>query len=139
MPSLPAKPAYSYAMVRVVPRVDRGEFINAGVVLYSPERRYLGASTWLDERRLVALWPNADVNLIRRHLHALQQVAEGGSEGGPIAALSQRERFHWLTAPRSAMIQISPVRTGISDNPEQMLARLTADIVAMPDRAPATS
>ncbi len=129
MPSEPSTPAYNYATLRIVPRVHRDEFINAGVVLYSPERRFLGARVHVDERRLRALWPHIDVALVRRHLSAVEHIANGSKEGGPIAALKQGERFHWLTAPRSAMIQVSPVRTGISNDPGSVLESLAADLV----------
>ena len=105
--------SFDYATLRVVPRVEREEFVNAGVILFCLERRYLSCRISLDERRLLALWPGMDVDLVRGHLRAVQLICAGEPEGGPMALLSQRERFHWLTAPRSTVLQTSPVRTGI--------------------------
>src|ERR1700744_3559221 len=110
---MPETASFDYALLRVVPRVERQEFINAGVVVYCPEKRYLAARVRLDKARLKALWPDADVGLVEKHLEAILRIAEGDSAAGPIAQLSQRERFHWLTAPRSTMVQPSPVHTGV--------------------------
>ena len=124
-----AAKAYSYAVIRVVPRVERDEFINAGVVLFSQEHRYLGASVSLDEARLRALAPDADLSAIRRHLEAIPRICSGAANGGVIAKLPLKDRFHWLTAPRSTMIQISPIRTGITAEPEQTLEHLAKELV----------
>ena len=126
---MPERRAYSYAVVRVVPRVDRDEFINAGVILFSQEHRYLGATVQLHEGRLRALAPEADVTAIRRHIQAIARIAAGDADAGPIARLPQKDRFHWLTAPRSTMIQISPIRTGITEDPEGVLEHLVRDLV----------
>ena len=109
--------AYDYAIVRVVPRVERGEAINAGVILACPTRDYLGAQIALDEARLRALAPDCDVAELRVALDAIAWIAAGDPRGGPIAALPRRERFHWLVAPRSAIIQTSPVHTGLCADP----------------------
>lgn len=126
---MPGPCAFDYAVVRVVPRVDRDEFVNAGVIVFSPQKRFLNARTHVDETRLKALWPSLDIALVRRHLEAIPRVAAGDPEAGPIARLSQSQRFHWLTAPRSTVIQISPVRTGLAAEPEKLLAHLTQELV----------
>jgi hypothetical protein len=116
--------SFDYALLRVVPRVERQEFINAGVVVYCPEKRYLAARIRLDAARLKALWPEADEALVAKHLEAVERICAGDAAAGPIAKLSQRERFHWLTSPRSTMIQPSPVHTGVCDGTEELLDRL---------------
>jgi hypothetical protein len=116
--------SFDYAIVRVVPRVERQEFINAGVVAFCLEKKYLGARIRLDEQRLKALWPDADVELIRDHLAAVERVCAGDPAAGPIAALSQRERFHWLVSARSTIIQTSPVHSGLCDGTDQILDQL---------------
>lgn len=121
---MPAHSSFDYAIVRVVPRVERGEFINAGVIVHCLEKRFLGARVRLDETRLKALWPDADIALIRRHLEAIPKICAGEASAGPIATLSLRERFHWLVAPRSTIIQISPVHSGICEEPQSVLDEL---------------
>ena len=132
--SAPASPAvwYSYAVVRVVPRVERGECINVGVILFAPEARYLAARLELDPARLRALAPAADVALVERHLETLAAICEGRPEGGPVAALPPSERFHWLTAPRSTVIQTSPVHGGVTTDPAATLEELLAAFVRPP-------
>jgi hypothetical protein len=116
-------------MVRVVPRVERGECVNAGVVLFCRPRRFLAARIALDEARVLALAPDADLEAIRLHLDAFARIAAGDPAAGPIAALPASERFHWLVAPSSTVIQSSPVHTGLSADPEAELARLTERLV----------
>jgi hypothetical protein len=123
--------SFDYAVIRVVPRVERQEFINAGVVVFCPERRYLAARIHLDEERLKALWPEVDVDVVHAHLEAIRLICDGDEGGGPIAKLSQRERFHWLSAPRSTIIQPSPVHTGICDETDGVLERLERQFLAM--------
>ncbi|MBI1356302.1 MAG: DUF3037 domain-containing protein [Acidobacteria bacterium] len=127
---MPAPSSYDYAVIRVVPRVDREELINAGVVLFCLQRRFLGALVRLDEARLRALWPDLDLELVRERLEAFVRVAEGDPAGGPIARLTQRERFHWLTSPRSTIVQVSPVHSGLCEEPEAALERLFGELVA---------
>ena len=110
---MPTPASFDYAILRVVPRVERQEFINAGVVAFCLEKKYLAARIHLSESRLKALWPDADVELAREHLEAVRRICDGDASAGPIAKLSQRERFHWIISPRSTIIQPSPVHTGV--------------------------
>jgi hypothetical protein len=120
---------FQYAIVRVVPRVERGECLNAGVVLFCRARKFLEARIALDEERLRALDPDADIEAIRAHLDAFARVAAGDPEAGPMAELPASERFHWLVAPASTIIQCSPVHTGLSDDPSAELEKLVARLV----------
>jgi hypothetical protein len=125
-----ARSPFSYAIVRVVPSVERGERVNAGVVLFSRPRRFLGARVALDERRLAALAPGLEAGDVRPYLDQLVGVAEGDPAAGPIAALPQSERFGWLVAPSSTIIQPSPVHTGLCEDPRSMLEHLFSTLVA---------
>jgi len=116
--------SFDYAVLRVVPRVEREEFINAAVVVFCLEKRYLDARVALNADRLRALWPDADLDLIRQHLNAIPRICAGDPSAGPIARLSQRERFHWLTSPRSTILQPGPVHTGVCDETGNLLDRL---------------
>jgi len=120
---------YDYAVIRVVPKVERGEFVNAGVILSCPSNGFLEARIELDEPRLLALDPTADLETIRTHLAVFPMICAGGPNAGPIGQLSKRERFHWLVAPRSTIIQPSPSHTGMCDDPEAALERLMAMMV----------
>lgn len=115
---------YDYAVVRVVPRVEREEFVNAGVILSCPVRKFLEARIELDEERLLALDPSVELEVVRSHLATIPVICRGGGGAGPIGRLSQRERFHWLVAPRSTIIQTSQVHTGRCGDPESALERL---------------
>lgn len=127
----PRGPAtFQYAIVRVVPHVERGEAFNAGVVLWSRPRRFIGARTALDERRLAVFAPELSPAEVRVHLDAIEHIAAGDERGGPIAGLTPAERFHWLVAPSSTIIQPSEVHTGLSDDPAADLERLFATLVA---------
>ena len=123
---------YSYAIVRVVPRVERGELINVGVVLFVRERRYLAARIELDRPRLLAVAPDLDLPLVERHLASFLAISDGRPEGGPLADLPPAERFHWLTAPRSTMIQTSPAHAGRTHDPAAELDRLLDAYVRPP-------
>src|SRR5262247_2417258 len=125
---------YDYAIIRVVPRVEREEFVNVGVIVSCPARKFLDARIELDEKRLLALDPTLDIESIRAHLAAIPAICAGGEQAGPIGKLSQRERFHWLVAPRSTVIQISPVHTGCCKNPIAALEHLL-DAMVRPCRA----
>ena len=121
--------SFDFAVVRVVPRVDRGEFINAGVILHSRTGRFLDCRVELDRERLRALAPSIDCDVVESYLDAIRQVCAGGGEPGSIAALSQSERFHWLVAPRSTIIQTSPVHSGVDADPRAALDRLFKKLV----------
>jgi Protein of unknown function (DUF3037) len=125
---LPPSP-FQYAILRVVPDVERGECVNAGVVLFCRPRRYLAARVELDEERVRALAPDADIEAVRGHLDALCRIAAGDPAAGPIAGLEPSERFHWLVAPSSTIIQPSPVHTGLSDDPAGELEHLMERLV----------
>ena len=123
--------SFDFAVVRVVPRVDRGEFINAGVILHSRTGRFLDCRVELDRERLKALAPTIDCDVVESYLDAIRQVCKGGGEAGSIAALSQSERFHWLVAPRSTVVQVSPVHSGMCVDPQDCLDELFAQMVVV--------
>jgi hypothetical protein len=126
---VPDKFRYDYAVIRVVPKVDREEFINAGVIVSCPELSFLEARIKLDESRLLALDPNVDLELVRKHLASIPTICRGGDGAGSIGQLPQRQRFHWLVASRSTMIQTSPVHTGRCGDPAAALEHLVATMV----------
>ncbi len=128
MPEEPRSP-YQYAIIRVVPRVDRGECLNAGVVLLCRSKAFIGARTELDEGRLAALAADVDPATVRPHLAAIELIARGDPAGGPIAAMSVAERFHWLVSPASTIIQPSAVHTGLTDDAAGELEHLFATLV----------
>jgi hypothetical protein len=113
----------------VVPKVDREEFINAGVILSCPDRSFLEARIKLNESRLLALDPSVDLEMVRTHLATIPTICHGGEDAGTIGQLPQRQRFHWLVAPRSTIIQTSPVHTGRCSDPEAALEHLIAKMV----------
>lgn len=120
---------YDYAIVRVAPRVERGEFINVGVIVSCQGAKLLACGFDLDEARLRSLDPRADIDAIRQHLAAIERICRGGADGGPIGELPARQRFHWLTAPRSSIIQTSPVHTGQAAKAEDVVERLLDKMV----------
>ena len=124
---MPALLSFDYAVLRVVPLVQREEFVNAGVVLFCLERDFLEARIELDSMRVRALFPGADLALIEDHLDAFRAIAAGGADSGPIGRMSIRERFHWLVAPRSTVLQVSAVHTGLCESPEQAIDRSKVD------------
>lgn len=128
--SEPRPQPFQYAMLRVVPRVERGEGINVGVVVFCRPLGYLGARIDLDEQLLQLLCPSCDLEPIRAHLAGIERIAAGDPDAGPIAQLSISERFHWLVAPASTMIQASPAHTGLTTDPAHELTRLHASLVA---------
>ena len=128
MPAPPRNP-FQYAIVRVLPRVERGECLNVGVILLCRPRRYLGARIVLDERRLAGFAPDLDPATIRPHLDAIERIAGGDPTAGPIAQLEPAERFHWLVSPSSTIIQPSAVHTGLCDDPAAELDHLVATLV----------
>jgi hypothetical protein len=125
----PADP-FSYAILRVVPSVERGERMNVGVVLFCRQRGFLGAIVALDEPRLRALAPGVPVREVRGHLEALVRIAEGDEDAGPIAALAQSDRFGWLAAPSSTIVQASEVHTGLCEDPAETLQSLFGRLVS---------
>lgn len=133
---MPALVSFDYATIRIAPRVDREEFINAGVIVFCLSRRFLEAKVLFNEGRVRALWPHADLSSIVEHLEALPRVSAGDPDGGPIAQLPLRERFHWLVAPRSTIIQVSPVHAGLCESPSAALLDLFRRLVLSPDLLP---
>lgn len=125
---------YDYAVIRVVPRVEREEFVNAGVIVSCPEKSFLEARVELDEARLRALDPAVDMDAIRAHLETIPRIAAGGPDAGPIGRLAPRERFHWLVAARSTVIQVSPAHSGRCADPAALLEHLMATMVRPPRR-----
>ena len=116
--------SYDYAVIRVVPRVDREEFLNVGVIISCPAKDFLEARIELDEARLLAFDPTLDIEAIRNTLASIPRICAGGPDAGPIGQLSQRERFHWLVAPRSTIIQTSRAHTGRCTDPDPIAERL---------------
>ncbi|WP_030200057.1 DUF3037 domain-containing protein [Streptomyces sp. NRRL S-87] len=115
---------FEYALVRVVPRVERGELFNAGVVLYCRAKSYVAARTHLDETKLLALDPAADVAGVRAALRAVEGICAGGERAGQAAGDEPGRRFRWLIAPRSTVVQPGPVHTGLTADPEAEVERL---------------
>jgi hypothetical protein len=132
MPFVSERFVFDYAVVRVVPRVDRGEFVNAGVIVFSPTSGFLESRIELDRDRLTALDPSIDVPMVESYLEAIPKVCAGGGEAGSIGALPQRARFHWLVAPRSTIIQTSDVHSGVHADPRTALQSLFEKLVRMP-------
>lgn len=126
---MPALNSFDFATIRIVPRVEREEFVNAGVIVFCLSKKFLQARVHIDETRLHALWPELDINVVREHLEAFPKICAGEPGAGPIAKLTQRERFHWLVAPRSTVIQISPVHGGLCESPETTLTDLFRQLV----------
>jgi hypothetical protein len=124
--------AFQYAIIRVVPRVERGERFNAGVVLLCRPRRYLGARVHLDRALLATLAPDTDASAVRAHLELIPRLCAGDPAAGPIARLGAAERFHWLVAPSSTMVQPSEVHTGLTDDPAATLDHLFRTLVDRP-------
>ena len=126
---------YQWALLQVVPRVERDERFNAGVIVFCRSRRFLDAQVVLDSRKLRALDPGADEELIRAHLNTLARIAVGDLTAGPVAALEQAERFHWLVAPSSTIIQPAAVHGGVTTDPSGTLERMFHQMVAPLDSA----
>jgi hypothetical protein len=124
---------FEYAVLKVIPRVERGECMNAGVILYCQADRFLDARVHLDASRLRALDPDADLDAVRAHLESFRSVCAGGAKTGAVGQLPLRERFGWLVAPRSTVVQPSEVHTGLTDDPEAELERLLRRMVLPPD------
>jgi hypothetical protein len=127
---MPERAAFEYSVIRVTPRVAREEFVNAGVILFCKLRRFLDARIHLDEERLFALDPLADVDCIRQQLDAFETICRGGADAGELGALPPAERFRWLTSPRNTVVQPSPVHPGLCDDPQAALDSLFSRFVA---------
>jgi hypothetical protein len=134
---VPDLSTYDYAVIRVVPRVEREEFVNVGVIVSCPGRKFLAAAIELDERRVRALDATLDMQAIRAHLATIPLICAGGEAAGAIGKLSQRERFHWLIAARSTVIQTSPAHSGRCDEPGALVEHLL-DTMVRPPRAATT-
>lgn len=126
---MPAKHLYEYAVIRVVPRVERNECINVGVILYCPDRRFLDTMYELNEARLRAFSAHIDIDELRASLHSYHQISIAATDAGPIATLSLPERFRWLTATRSTIVQSSAVHSGLCHDPATMLRKLYKEMV----------
>jgi hypothetical protein len=127
---VPARKAFQYTVLRVVPNVERGERLNVGVVVYSPERKFLGARVAVDQERLRLIAPELDIAALERHLRGLVAIADGAADGGPIARLPQSERFGALSAPSSTIVQPSEVHTGVCEDGADELDELFQRLVA---------
>lgn len=130
------KQLFEYAVIRVVPKVEREEFLNVGVILFCKKLNYLKAMFTLDEERLRHFAPALDISLVRQHLDAFQQISEGLPDSGPIGRLPVAERFRWLTATRSTIVQSSKVHPGLCTTPPEMLNHLYTQLV-LPEEGPA--
>ncbi|MEM6379011.1 MAG: DUF3037 domain-containing protein [Bacteroidota bacterium] len=126
---MPDRVTYEYAIIRLVPKVERQEFMNIGVILYSKKKRFLDLKYQIDEQRLKAFAPEIDLEFIRSYLKAWELICQGGKAGGPIGQLEIQVRFRWLTANRSTIIQSSAVHPGLCDQPELVLEQLFEEYV----------
>jgi hypothetical protein len=129
---MPARVSFSYAVIRVVPRVDRQEIVNVGVVLHCPQRAFLDAGVAVDDARLRAAFPGIDLDAVANHLRVICQMCAGDPAAGPLAALPLSERFHWVVAPRSTIVQPSVVHAGLTDDPRATLEHLVDSMVRLP-------
>ena len=126
---MPEKCSFDYAVLRLVPRVEREEFMNIGVIVSCPAQKFLKAKFELDEKRLAVFAPGLEITQIHEHLKAIEKICRGGNQAGPIGALPARSRFYWLTATRSTIIQPSPIHSGLCEEPEIALERLFITMV----------
>lgn len=121
--------SYDYALIQLVPSVERGECLNIGVILFCRTLDFLGARVHLNTTRTLALFPDLDLPAIQQQLDSIMLISQGSPEAGPLGKMSQSERFHWLVSPRSTVIQISPVHEGVCDDPEAALEHLLKTMV----------
>jgi hypothetical protein len=126
---MPSRSAFTYAVLRIVPDIEREEFVNAGLILFDRERRFLLARTELDLEALAALDGDCDLDAIRAQLELVEAIASGTTDVTPFAAMTQSERFHWLTTPRSTLIQPGPLHAGVTDDPEATFEHLYGVLV----------
>ncbi len=131
---MPAPSSFDYAIVRVVPRVEREEFINVGVILFCRTLRFLGSRIEMDAGRLAALSTHTDVATIQAYLDLIPRICAGGRQAGPLGQLSRAERFHWLVSPRSTTVQVSPVHSGLCADPQAALDDLFEKMVRTRER-----
>ena len=127
---MPELNSFDFATIRIVPRVDREEFVNVGVIVFCLEQKFLHSRIQVNEGKLRALCPELEIDMVREHLEAFPRICAGEESAGPIAKLSPRERFQWLVAPRSTVIQISPVHSGLCELPQSALDELFRQLVA---------
>ena len=127
---MPDSSSFDYAVVRIVPHVEREEFVNAGVILFCRTKRFLDCRLYLARQRLEALAPGLDVDAVQAQLDAYSRICRGGSEAGPIGELDESARFHWLTSPRSTVLQVSPVHGGVCTDPQEALEDLFQKMVS---------
>lgn len=123
------KNLFEYAIIRVVPRVEREEFLNVGVILYCPDKKFLQAKSFLNKERLSSFCPDLDIHELELRLLAIDQISKGVDEGGPIARLPAASRFRWLTSARSTIVQTSAVHPGLCDSPQATLNRIFEELV----------
>jgi len=121
--------SYDYALIRLVPSIERGECLNVGVLLFCPTRHFLGIRIHLDAERALALAPDLDLAAVQQQLNALIHICTGGPQAGQLGQMSQSERFHWLVSPRSTVVQLSAVHMGLCDDPEAALEHLLKTMV----------
>jgi hypothetical protein len=126
---MPTPSPFDYAIIRVVPQVEREEFVNTGVILFSRSLRFLDARIALNTERLLALSPQLDLAMVQAQLDLIPRICAGGPDAGPIGQLTQAERFHWIVAPRSTTIQVSPVHCGLCTDPQAALDDLFQKLV----------
>lgn len=126
---MPGKHLFEYAVIRIVPRVEREEFLNTGVMLYCKDLKYLSVLYTINKERLAALCGTLDCNEVEEHLHSFEQICKGDKDGGPIAALDLPSRFRWLTATRSTVVQTSKVHPGFCTDPQETLNKLFEQLV----------
>ena len=131
---MPEVSAYDYAIIRIVPYVERGECMNAGVILFCPTRGFLDALISLDRQRLAALAPHLDYDTLKGHLDAIPLICRGETEAGGFSHMSQSERFQWLVSPRSTIIQPSSIHSGLSTDPQETLEHLLKTMVLLPQQ-----
>jgi hypothetical protein len=132
---MPAKPSFDYAIIRVVPLVERGEFVNAGIILFCRTKRYLKAEVDLERTRIAIMAPWLDLDELHNHLGVIPRIAAGDHTAGPMASLPLAGRFHWLVAPRSTVIQLSPVHCGLCDDPDDAMNDLMTRLVRLHPRS----
>jgi hypothetical protein len=126
---MPGKYLFEYAVVRVVPRVEREEFLNVGVILYCKDLKFLDTRFTVNEERIKAICDGIDCNEVKEHLSSFERICKGDKEGGPIAKLDLPSRFRWLTATRSTIVQSSKVHPGLTENPQQTIENLFQKLV----------